>query len=221
MPQKRAFWKCEEPMERLYATYTSSSEFHPSLCVVQQAPECLSALVTDSFVCGKHVSTSIDLGSSLSYMNERTPKELLRCWICLSISRLLKCVWLWVLRLEVIGHCYVGLTLNDKVYNNVYVGVMENLCCDVLLGQDFQRQHRRVVFEYGGPKPEFIISSTSNKTCTVVAANTQCPSIFGNLMADCHPIAVQSGRYSAPGWVRVASSTWNIFRFWNTCNQRY
>jgi len=44
-------------------------------------------------------------------------------------------------------------TLNDKVYNNVDVGVVENLC-DVVIGQDFQRQHPRVVFEYGGPKQD-------------------------------------------------------------------
>jgi len=31
---------------------------------------------------------------------------------------------------------YVGFALNDKVYNNVYVRVMENLCCNVLLGED-------------------------------------------------------------------------------------
>ena len=195
MPQERAFCKCEEPMERLNATSTSASEFHPSLCVVQQAPECLSALVTNSFVCGKHVSALIDLGSSMSYMNEKTVKMLnlpvhkSTIKVSLAVGSPLG---------KVSGHCCVGLIVNDKVYNNVYVGVMENLCCDVLLGQDFQRQHRQVVFEYGGPKPEFIISSTSNKTCAVVAANTQCPSVFGNLTADCLPIDVQSGRYSAP-----------------------
>ena len=88
-------------------------------------------------------------------------------------------------------------TLNDKVYNNVDVGVVENLC-DVVIGQDFQRQHPRVVFEYGGPKQDFILSSASKQTCAVAAANTRCPSRFVNSTADGRPTALQSWRYSAP-----------------------
>jgi len=77
----------------------------------------------------------------------------------------------------------------------MFVRLMGNLCCDVLLGHECQQQHRRVVFKYGGSMPEFIIiHSASKQACAVAAANTQCQSIFGNLTADCRPIAVQTRR---------------------------
>jgi len=39
---------------------------------------------------------------------------------------------------SVLGCCIVELTLNGIRYQNVALGVIKNLCSNVLLGQDFQ-----------------------------------------------------------------------------------
>jgi len=80
------------------------------------------------------------------------------------------------------------------VYENVQLKVMRNLCCDVLLEQeDFQRQHRRVVFTYGGTRPELVISSLPPETCAVTAATIECLSLFHDLTPS-HLVAVPSCR---------------------------
>ena len=48
------------------------------------------------------------------------------------------------------GVCHVNITLNNKQYKNTRLKVLENLCGDVLLGLDFQKQHAAVTFLDGG-----------------------------------------------------------------------
>lgn len=146
------------------------------------------------YVGGKHVYSNWPRMLSKFY----EWKKQWRCWICLFIGQLLRCLWLLVPCLEVSGQCCIALTWNNKVHNNIYITLMENLCCNVSLGQDFQRQHVWVMFDYGGPKPEIIIPSASKQTWAVAASNTQCPSTFGTLTEDCRLIAVKPRRYSAP-----------------------
>jgi len=64
-----------------------------------------------------------------------------------------------LLKGSVLDQCSTEITLNGMVYENVQLKVMRNLCCDVLLGLDFQRQHQRVVITYDGTRPGLIISS--------------------------------------------------------------
>ena len=46
-------------------------------------------------------------------------------------------------------HVVCDITVNDRVYKSVTFRVMENLCVDVILGNEFQRLHKSVTFEYG------------------------------------------------------------------------
>ena len=54
----------------------------------------------------------------------------------------------------VIGYCFVNINLNQRTYSSVRLGVLKDLCSDIILGQDFQKQHKSVIFEFGGTKPE-------------------------------------------------------------------
>jgi len=120
----------------------------------------------------------MDPGSSLSYVNEKTAH--------LSIRTLTQNVSMTEgsLQESVFGRCVVELTLNGIRYPNVTMGVMKNLCSDVLLGRDFQRQHERVVFVYDGTKPELEVSSQRKEACAVAAATVECPPLFNCLTSD-------------------------------------
>ena len=63
--------------------------------------------------------------------------------------------------------------------------VLENMCADVILGQDFMGQHKSVVFEFGGSEPSLHISA-------LTAMNVPPPSLFEHLTDDCKPVAVKS-----------------------------
>jgi len=164
------------------------------VCSVQGAPECLSFAVTNVILGKRCLSTLIDPGSLLNLVNEDTTKTL-HLPIYPSSHNVSMAVG--SLKGSVLGHCFTEITLNGAVYENVESKVMRNLCCDVLMGQDFQRQHRRVVFTYDGTRPELAISSLPPENCAVTAATVECPSLFHDLTPSRCPVAVPSRRCSA------------------------
>ena len=50
------------------------------------------------------------------------------------------------------GSCNVQIYLLDWSYDKVNMLVMENLMWHVILGREFLRKHKSVIFEFGGPK---------------------------------------------------------------------
>jgi len=44
-----------------------------------------------------------------------------------------------------------NVVMNSRKYARVRLGVLKDLCADVILGQDFQARHKLAVFKYGGP----------------------------------------------------------------------
>ena len=62
------------------------------------------------------------------------------------------------------------------------------LCADLLLGLDFPKQHRSVIFHHGGPQPPL-------EVCGLSMLKVGPPKLFANLTADCHLIATKSRRY--------------------------
>ncbi|XP_064080604.1 uncharacterized protein LOC135197465 [Macrobrachium nipponense] len=94
------------------------------------------------------------------------------------------------------GYVNVDLTLhlNGETYPSTRLAVMKDLCSGVLLGQDFQEQHQKVTFEYGGPKPALNLSG-ANSYCSLAAAAVDEPSIFQHLLPNCKPIVTKSRHY--------------------------
>ena len=50
-----------------------------------------------------------------------------------------------------IEECLINFTLDSRVYENVKVLVMGNLCADIILGHDFMGRHKSAVFNGKGP----------------------------------------------------------------------
>ena len=56
-----------------------------------------------------------------------------------------------------LGHCIVSLQLSSREYNNIKLSVMDNLCCDVILGHSFLCKHSSVEIPFGGPLPPLTV----------------------------------------------------------------
>ena len=50
------------------------------------------------------------------------------------------------------GYCEVNLVVYNQVYNDVKLYILPELCFDVIIGHDFLKLHRKVVFQLGGPR---------------------------------------------------------------------
>ena len=99
---------------------------------------------------------------------------------------------------KVSGFCLVDLELEGKLYRNLHLSVLPELCADLILGLDFQSQHKSVIFEHGGSQPSLSV-------CGLSSLNMDPPQLFANLSDDCHPIASKSHKYSRDDSVFISS----------------
>ena len=85
---------------------------------------------------------------------------------------------------------------NLKAINQSYMrlGIVKNLCADIIQGQDFLKLHKSATFETGGPRVSILIRP--EKVCCITAANVDRPRLFRFQKKDIHPIATPSRRYN-------------------------
>ena len=86
------------------------------------------------------------------------------------------------------GHCYVSLTLGDRLYRKFKLVVLD-LCTDVILGTDFQEKHEYIKIKYGGSEPPLTFAA-------LTTMKTEPPELFCHLSNECKPIATKSRKYS-------------------------
>ena len=102
------------------------------------------------------------------------------------------------IELERITIEFADIDLNQYVYTCTRLGVLKDLCSDINLGHDFQKEHERVTIEFGGSKPGLIIPN-SVPVCAVSAVTVNELSLSSNLLPDCKPIASKSRGFSKDG----------------------
>lgn len=61
------------------------------------------------------------------------------------------------------------LDLNNQSYPVTRLGILRDLCADAILGQDFQRLHLSVKFEFDGPRAGLTLNG-NDKYCALTAA---------------------------------------------------
>ena len=51
------------------------------------------------------------------------------------------------------GSCLVKLGIQNQKYNDVHLFIINKLCTDIILGQDFLKQYKSVEITFGGSEP--------------------------------------------------------------------
>ncbi|XP_077969923.1 uncharacterized protein LOC120331269 [Styela clava] len=96
---------------------------------------------------------------------------------------------------QTIGFVDAPLKIGTRVYDAMKFGVVENLCTDIILGQDFLSKHRKVVFEFNGDLDSLYVGK---EVCNLASAKVSEPlRIFRFVDDNCKPIAVRSRNYSS------------------------
>ena len=83
------------------------------------------------------------------------------------------------------------LCLNAPSYLATRLGVLKNLCSDVILGQDFLCQHQKLTFKYGGTLPKITVDNNTYQFCILNVLEMEEPSLFPNILPSHKPIAVK------------------------------
>jgi len=74
------------------------------------------------------------------------------------------------------------------------MGVVRELCADLILGQDFLKRHKSATFLMGGPLKAIEVNQFN--TCGVTAADIQTPRLFQFLDPKIRPTATPSRRFN-------------------------
>lgn len=93
-----------------------------------------------------------------------------------------------------LGFSNVILELSGQTYPSTSLRVLKYLCFGLILGQDFQKQHTSLIYQYGGHKAELIIAGT-NSMCALSEASMNKPSLFPYLLQGCKPITAKSQHF--------------------------
>ncbi|XP_064103977.1 uncharacterized protein LOC135213780 [Macrobrachium nipponense] len=131
------------------------------MTTVTNVPHGLSQAATVVTVKGKKLSALIDSYSTESYISEKVVQELE-----LKVHPSSKGISMAQKSLNTSSPGYVVadlmLGLDNQSYPDTHLGVLRDLCADIILGLDFQRQHLSVTFEFGGHKSQLILKNSNN-----------------------------------------------------------
>ena len=121
--------------------------------------------VTAAFTNSVTVTALIDSCSSDSFINQQVANRL---QLAISPTTCNISMALTTLKTDVIGCCTTDITLNDRIYSNMKLSVLKDLCSDINLGHDFQKRHKRLIIELHGSQSYLIVSNSFS--CALVTA---------------------------------------------------
>ncbi|XP_076803121.1 uncharacterized protein LOC143447076 [Clavelina lepadiformis] len=170
-------------------TVATVAKATPTLCAIYPHNLLEAALMIS--IRDQNLCALVDSGSSDNYINAVTAKSLN---LPITPTRQEVSMAQSSLRCTMLGSCTTDIVVNNCKYENVQLGVMDNLCSDVILGQAFQKRHNRLIIKYGGIEEDFTLSKPI--VCALPAATIAMETLFPQLPKSCKPIAVKSRRYS-------------------------
>ena len=173
---------------------TTATLYSPAICAMGMLaifPPGLSHAAVTVTINGHELTALIDSCSSDSFISEDSVKQL---GLEIQPSSRTISMALTTMNTSITGCCTITLTLGDNVYNGIRLGVLKDLCSDIILGHNFQKLHKSLTIDMGGTKPDLIISNTSH--CALSTATIDNISLFTNLLPECKPITTESRRFS-------------------------
>jgi RNase H-like domain found in reverse transcriptase/Integrase core domain/Reverse transcriptase (RNA-dependent DNA polymerase)/Aspartyl protease len=183
---------------------TTAAVHRPTLASVFAAgvPTGLSKATTKVVINGIPTASLIDSGSTESFIH---PDIVKRHSLTVQPSNNRVSMASSSLSAKTVGYCKVDLIFDGRMYNDVRLTILPGLCADVILGQDFQQQHKSLTVHYGGDLPSIVL-------CGLTTLRVKPPDLFANLTADCHPIASKSRRYSLDDRKFIENETCRLLR---------
>ena len=183
---------------------TVSVIYKPSLCTITAAcPFGFKHASVPALINGKVSLTAlIDSCSSDNFISENAFKRL---QIPASPSSKKVTMASTSMETPISGQCNVTIEVNGRKYQKVRLDNLQNLYSDVILGYDFQKQHKNLIFCFGGSKEDLMIKSCSPKTVSALevkhaypqssvahVADVDPPTLFKRLPDNVKPIATKS-----------------------------
>ena len=123
---------------------------------------------------------------------------------------------------QIVGEAIADLTINGKTYIGIEMYILKNLFTDLILGKDFLRKHKQVIFHFNGnentlhlpksPTAETIISNQSLVVNALSTMNVEPPSVFVNMSPNLKPVTCKSRRYTTADRKFITEETTRLLK---------
>ena len=167
------------------ATIESQSSYLTLASLKHSAAESLKKACVGVLINGKSAQALVDSGSTHNFIHPDIVKSL-GLVIYPTLEKVTMASSSHSSKIE--GYCYADIILKDRVYTNIKLYILSNLCTDIILGQNWQQQHESVTLCFGGAAPPVSI-------CGLSTLHVEPPPLFQFLAPECKPIASKSRRY--------------------------
>ena len=172
------------------AVTTQSITYAPTLASIRNKSE--SKVYIPVKVNGIATTALIDTGSTDSYVNKNfiethgiasQPRDPITVKLANSSES------------QVVSQaCTLSVSITNEIgtrdYPSTSLSVMPYLIADVVLGEDFMKQHDSILIQYGGTKPQLTLCSLGTMR------NIQPPELFKYLKPECAPVATKTRNFS-------------------------
>ena len=151
----------------------------------------------------------LDSGATESYIDENLAKE-----VGLTPDSNKSCTAMasTQFKAEVLGMVSAKIEIFDQTYNCFPLGVMKNLCCNVILGQNFMKLHKEVIFQTNGDRPSIQLCNESYSVISVAAAKVDPVRPFRFLDSNIKPIATRSRKFNSDDRLFIKQEIENLLK---------
>jgi len=181
---------------------TVSAVYSPTLCAITAAcPPSLSHACIPVTIHGQQMDALIDSCSSDNFISENAFQKLKveKFHSNRKISLALTSA-----ESRTLGSCNLSIFMRGCTYNNVRLEILKCLCSDIILGYDFQKLHNSVTFNFGGSKPDLVVTGNDGNIAALINKNVNIkefarvkpPSLFQNLSDTVKPIVTKSRSFN-------------------------
>ena len=178
------------PPKKLASMFCSPSDDDPILASTSISPN-LGKSTMNIVVNGIKAKCLIDSGSTHGYISKdfQQSKRIQSFSTSSEVSMAST-----VHYTKISQYVIVDIELSNRLYKSVKLMVLPGCVSDIILGLDFQEQHKQVIFQHSkGHLPPLKICSSVNKFSTL---NTDPPEVFANLVPGWYPVKEKSRKYS-------------------------
>ena len=161
------------------------------LSILAGAPSSLKGSVVPCSLNGLLFDSLLDTGASDNFVDKKVAESL---GFKLQGGTSVVSMASEKLNAPILGQILGNLEIQGRNYFCVTLGVVPDLCSDIVLGQSFMNKHKEITSKLNGTQ-EGLVTQNSVR-CGVATSNVKSPRLFNNLDPNVKPITTNSRRFN-------------------------
>ena len=113
---------------------------------------------------------------------------------------------------KITGEVVIDVQLNSHTHSRIHVKVIDNLFVELIVGKDIMKEHRKVTFNFQGPRDELMIGALSDNAQHFSEMKVPPPPLFTNMTSNVKPVTTKSCRYTKSDFSFIKTETEKLLK---------